>query len=190
MHEDVLAISKDLLGKYLVTQINGHKTVGKIVETEAYIAPDDRASHAYQWKRSPKNDTMYAIGGTCYMYICYGIHHLCNVITGPEGLPHAVLLRAIEPVENIPAMLERRNMTSVKKNLSGGPGLLSQALGLHKDHDTSDLTKQKVVWIEEGETIAEENIVQTTRIGIETAKEAVDYPYRFYIKDNPWVSRK
>jgi len=188
--EDILHISRQLLGKTICTKVQGKLTTARITELEAYIAPDDRASHAYQWKRTPRNETMYARPGTCYMYICYGIHHLCNVVTGPENLPHAILLRAVEPLTGEDTMLQRRGMSKIKKNLTAGPGLLSQALGLDKSYDATDLTVKKLLWIEDAETISEQDIVQTVRIGIDSAGKAVHYPYRFYIKNNPWVSKK
>jgi len=166
-----------------------------ITETEAYKAPDDRASHAYKYRRTPRCESMYAIGGTCYMYICYGIHDMCNVVTGPVNLPHAVLIRAVEPVDAIDLMLERRRLQrkpdgSIPRNLCAGPGLLCQALGLHRGDDGEDLTVQKRVWIEPSETLSAIPIVQTTRIGIGSSGDAVNYPYRFYIKDNLWVSQR
>lgn len=187
---DTLTIAKDLLGKVLRTHIDGQHCSAMITETEAYLAPEDRASHAYQYRRTTRNESMYAIGGTCYMYICYGIHQMFNIATGPVEHPHAILIRAVEPISGIDTMLRRRSLTSVKKNLTAGPGLLCQAMGLDKSFDGHDLTKGKLVWIERRETIRSAEIVQTTRIGIDSCGEAVQYPYRFYIKDNPWVSKK
>ena len=135
LHEDVVALAKDLLGKILVTRFDDQLCRARIVETEAYEAPEDSASHAYNWKRSPRNESMYAEGGTLYMYICYGIHQMTNVVTGPKDLPHAVLIRAVEPLEGLEVMKSRRKLTELRRNLTAGPGLLSEAMGLHKRHD-------------------------------------------------------
>ncbi len=191
----VLTVAQELLGAYLCTQNDEGLTRAIITETEAYIAPEDRASHAYDYRRTPRCESMYAIGGTCYMYICYGIHDMCNVVTGPVDLPHAVLIRSVEPIDGVDLMLQRRQLRrradgSLPRNLCAGPGLLCQALGLSKAHDGEDLTVQKRVWIEPRETMSAIPIVQTTRIGIGSSGIAVDYPYRFYIKDNPWVSQR
>lgn len=132
---DVVAVAKQLLGKVVVTHINEGLTKGRIVETEAYRAPDDRACHAWNNRRTKRTETMFARGGTAYVYLCYGIHHLFNVVTGPEGTAHAVLIRGIEPLYNLDLMLSRRNMEQVRPQLSGGPGVLSKALGITTDLD-------------------------------------------------------
>ena len=116
LREDVVQISKDLLGKYLVTNFDQKITVGKIVETEAYRAPDDKACHAYGNKLTNRTKTMFEKGGTSYVYLCYGVHHLFNVVTAPKGIAHAILIRGVEPVENVTAMLQRRNFAKLKYN--------------------------------------------------------------------------
>ena len=128
--DDVLVISRDLLGKRLCTDIDGSLTTGIIIETEAYAGVTDRASHAYQGKRTSRTEIKYANGGTAYINICYGIHHLFNVVTNVEGIPHAILIRAIEPKDGIDIMLKRRKMTQPLIRLTSGPGVLSQALGI------------------------------------------------------------
>ena len=132
--EDVLAISHELLGKVLCTNFNGSLTTGIIVETEAYAGVADRASHAYGGRRTNRTEVMYSPPGTAYVYLCYGIHHLFNVVTNVEGVPHAVLIRAIEPIEGIDIMLQRRKMSKLLPKLTAGPGILSQALGISTQH--------------------------------------------------------
>jgi DNA-3-methyladenine glycosylase len=126
--DDVLTISKELLGKVIVTRFDGILTSGMIVETEAYRGPEDRASHAWNNRYTARTKTMFEKGGTAYIYRCYGIHHLFNVVTAGEGVPHAVLIRAIAPLDNIEAMLERRKFERLKPQLTMGPGTLSMAL--------------------------------------------------------------
>ncbi|HQW03592.1 MAG TPA: DNA-3-methyladenine glycosylase, partial [Saprospiraceae bacterium] len=127
---EVTALAKDLLGKYLVTEINGIRCSGKIVETEAYRGPDDKACHAYNNRRTPRTEVMYKSGGVAYIYICYGMHHLMNIVTGPKDNAHAVLIRALEPAEGVETMAERRQMQASDFRLTKGPGALSLAMGL------------------------------------------------------------
>src|ERR1700739_2187259 len=119
LQEDVVLVAKDLLGKGLCTHINGKFTSGIITETEAYAGVFDKASHAFGGKRTPRNENMYARGGTLYVYLCYGIHHLFNVVTNNEDIPHAVLIRAIKPLEGIETILKRRKQKTLAKNTSG-----------------------------------------------------------------------
>ncbi len=128
--EDVITISRELLGKVLCTNVDGKLTTGIIVETEAYAGVTDRASHAYGGRQTRRTKTMYAPGGTAYVYLCYGIHHLFNVVTNMEGVPHAVLIRAIQPQDGIDIMLQRRNMKNLLAKLTSGPGILSKAMGI------------------------------------------------------------
>jgi len=146
--ENVLTISRELLGKILCTNFKGTLTTGIIVETEAYAGVDDMASHAYGGKRTDRTETMYAKAGTAYVYLCYGIHHLFNVVTNAEGIPHAILIRAIEPMEGIDNMLKRRKMDTLKTNLTSGPGILSQALGIQTSHSGISLLGDEI-WIED-----------------------------------------
>ncbi|HFA49066.1 MAG TPA: DNA-3-methyladenine glycosylase [Bacteroidetes bacterium] len=188
--EDVVQISKDLLGKYLVTHINGKLTAGKIVETEAYRAPDDKASHAYNNRRTARTETMFAEGGKAYVYLCYGIHHMFNIVTGKKDMPHAVLLRGLQPVDNIEAMLLRRNMGKIERRLTAGPGMLSQALGIKTSFSGTDLTTaDSPIWLEDrGEAIAENNILASPRVGIGYAEECIGWPWRFRVKGSKWTS--
>ena len=128
LRTDVVQISKDLLGKYLFTKIDNKITAGIITETEAYAGITDKASHAYNNRRTARTEIMFAKGGISYVYLCYGIHHLFNVVTNVEDVPHAVLIRAVKPIEGIEAILKRRNSKEIHSRISGGPGTVSQAL--------------------------------------------------------------
>lgn len=189
--DDTVQIAQDLLGLELVTQFDGQLTVGRIVETEAYKAPEDKACHAYLNRNTKRTKTMFLPGGVAYIYLCYGIHHLFNVVTGPEGSAHAVLIRAVEPVEGIERMQQRRGFERVKPQLTAGPGVLSKALGLHKDWDgVSLIDPQSPVHIRRPQAAAEQStILAGPRIGIDYAEECAAWPWRFYFKDNRWVSK-
>lgn len=150
LRDDVVQIAQDLLGKFLITELDGERTVGKIVETEAYRGPEDKASHAYSNRRTRRTEVMFAEGGTAYVYLCYGIHHLFNVVTNVKDIPHAVLIRAVEPVENIETMLLRRNIKVLKPNVTGGPGALSQAMGITTAYSgVSLIAESSVIRIED-----------------------------------------
>ena len=189
---DVTFIARDLLGKVLVTQIEGQHTAGIIVETEAYRGPDDKACHAYNHRRTPRTEVMYAPGGVAYIYVCYGMHHLMNVVTGPEEFAHAVLIRALEPIEGIDLMAQRRKMAPHDSRLTKGPGALSVALGLTSAlSGTSLLQAHAPVWIEDRQvSFSPEAICQGPRIGVESAGEAAHWPWRFFVKGNRYVSAK
>lgn len=190
LRDDVVQIAKDLLGKILYTYIDEHLTAGKIVETEAYCGATDKACHAHCQKFTQRTQVMFEEGGKAYVYLCYGMHHLFNVVTNTQGNADAVLIRAIEPVEGIEKMLERRNFKELKYNLTAGPGTLTKALRIDKTHYGEDLLGN-TIWIAENELSQETfEIVSTTRIGIEYAQEDALLPWRFYIKNNKWVSRK
>lgn len=191
LQDDILAISKELLGKYLVTKFQGVQTAGRIVETEAYDGTSDRASHAYKHKRTKRTEVMFQEGGVAYVYLCYGIHHLFNIITSKKDVPHAILIRAVEPVEGIDTMRKRRNKDKVQRNLTAGPGTVSQALGISiAFHGTSLVQKKNKIWLEDrGESIAEQAIISGPRVGIDYAGDDVNLPWRFRIKDNKWTSR-
>ncbi len=189
-HPNPVQVAKDLLGKYLVTHFEGEITSGKIVETEAYRAPDDRACHAFANRRTTRTEVMFAEGGRAYVYLCYGIHHLFNVVTGPADAAHAVLIRAIEPIDNVELMLARRQMVKLERRLTAGPGALTEALGIRTAHTgLSLLDPTGPIWLEDrGEVVLEENIVASPRVGVAYAKECADWPWRFRIKDSPWTS--
>lgn len=188
LNEDVLFLAKDLLGKKLFSNINGHLTGGIIVETEAYQAPEDKASHAFGNKRTPRTEPFYLEGGIAYVYLCYGIHNLFNIVTNKENIPHAILIRAIEPSEGIEIMLERRRRIKISSDLTAGPGALSVALGINVNHNKEDLTGN-TIWLEDNLKVIDESIIKGPRVGVAYAGEWASMPWRFKIKDNHWVSK-
>jgi DNA-3-methyladenine glycosylase len=189
LREDVIEISKELLGKVLVTDLGGGITSGIIVETEAYMAPEDKASHAWNGRRTARTEIFYCEGGRSYVYLCYGIHNLFNIITNKADIPHAILIRAAEPVEGIDLMLHRRKKTKKDFSLTSGPGSLSLAFGISKIHNNIDITGSQI-WIEDkGLLVKKSDIVAGPRIGVDYAGEWASRPMRFTIRDNPWVSR-
>lgn len=178
-----------LLGKQLFTNIHGELTGGVIVETEAYNGITDKASHAYRGRLTNRTKTMYEAGGVSYVYLCYGIHYLFNIVTGPKDVPHAVLIRGIEPIVGLDIMLQRRNMSTIKPNISAGPGVLCKALGINKRLNGSELIGNEI-WIEEKEIQIEPyQIVSSERIGVAYAQEDALLPWRYYIKGNKFVSK-
>ncbi|NNE28193.1 MAG: DNA-3-methyladenine glycosylase [Saprospiraceae bacterium] len=186
--DDVVTAAQKLLGQYLVTEFNGKITAGRIVETEAYRAPEDKASHAYNYRRTARTEVMFGPSGNAYVYLCYGIHHLFNIICGPPGTPHAVLIRAIEPTHGLKTMMDRRKMTKLKPQLTAGPGVLSRALGITKELSGVPLfNKESMIWIGKGERTSFQ-IHSSPRVGIDYAGEWVDKPWRFRIKGNPYTS--
>jgi DNA-3-methyladenine glycosylase len=189
LRENVLTISKELLGKFLYTNFNGQLTGGMITETEAYKAPEDKASHAYGGRRTERSSIFYERGGITYVYLCYGIHNLFNVVTNEKEIPHAILIRAIEPTEGIEYMLERRKKTKISPVLTCGPGSMSQALGIGKHHNKISLQGNEI-WIEDkGIVIPEKDILKGPRIGVDYAAEYASKPWRFGIRNNIWISK-
>jgi len=179
LREDVVEISRDLLGKYLCSKIQGVLTTGIITETEAYAGVEDRASHAFGNKRTKRTEVMYAKGGVAYVYLCYGIHHLFNIVTNRENVPHAVLIRAIQPVDGLEMMAKRRNTKN--KLITNGPGTISQALGIRTQHSGIDLQGDEI-WLEDnGIHIPDRVVIIGPRVGVEYAKEDARLPYRFRI---------
>lgn len=184
LQDDVLLIARDLIGKVLCTKIKGVLTSGIITETEAYNGFPDRASHAFNGKRTPRNEQMYGPGGTAYVYFCYGIHSLFNVVTNVRDVPHAVLIRGIKPMEGIEVMLYRRGKLKEEKTLSTGPGSVSKALGIQVSHNGTDLQGNRI-WIDDrGIKISQKLIQITPRIGVDYAGEAALYPYRFIVNNS------
>ncbi|MEJ5105679.1 DNA-3-methyladenine glycosylase [Chryseobacterium sp. MYb328] len=187
--QDVLFLAQDLLGKVLFTEINGEITAGIIVETEAYNGVYDKASHAYGGRRTDRTETLYSHGGISYVYLCYGIHHLFNVVTSVEDEPHAVLVRAIEPLIGTEIMENRRNMPASKAVISSGPGSAAKALGIDRSFNKKDLTGNEI-WIEDrGIQYPSEDIVTGPRIGVAYAQEDALLPWRFFVKGNKYVSK-
>lgn len=185
---DVTAIAKELLGATLFTQVGDHLTGGKIVETEAY-SEREKACHAHLGKKTGRTRIFFEPGGVAYVYLCYGIHHLFNVITHEADQGDAVLIRAIEPITGIDIMQKRRAMSHTDKRLTGGPGRLSQALGIDKRLYGASMQGPDV-WIEPPQNISDPlTIVSGPRIGIDYAGEDKDLPWRYWLKGNRWVSR-
>ncbi|MFY8107458.1 MAG: DNA-3-methyladenine glycosylase [Bacteroidia bacterium] len=187
LKDDVIQIAKDLLGKELLTNFDGKICSGYIVETEAYAGITDKASHAYGGKFTKRTQTMYLEGGTCYVYLCYGIHSLFNIVTNVSGIPHAVLIRAVQPLKGIDTMFERRPQSKNVRNLANGPGSLSKALGISTFHNELKMSSNQI-WLEEGLNIKKKQIIASPRVGVAYAKEDALLPYRFRIKDNPFCS--
>ena len=187
---DALRIARELLGKRLVVPSpTGERVSGRIVEMEAYLGVTDKASHAYGGRRTRRTETMYKPGGTAYVYFVYGMHHQFNVVTGPAGVPHAVLVRAVEPVEGVELMRRRRAFKN-ERELTSGPGKLCQALAISRSHDGEDLTGTRI-WIEDvGAKIKSDDIASGPRVGIAYADEDALKPWRFWLKDSAFVSRK
>ena len=182
-HHDVVQLSRDLIGKYLFTCLEPEKVVtgGMIIETEAYRGVDDRASHAYNNKRTPRTEVMFSKGGVAYIYFCYGIHHLFNVVTNKEGVPHAVLIRAIQPEVGVDVMVRRRGKKSAIPTLTSGPGSVCQALGMTRQQTGISLTSDSI-WLEDrGVLIPDDQIQVTPRIGVDYAKEDAFKPWRFVL---------
>ena len=186
--EDVVQIARDLLGKIIITKFDGVSTSGKITETEAYIGLTDKASHSFGGKRTLRNENMYAAAGTTYVYICYGMHHLFNVVSNAKNIPDAVLIRAIEPLSGIEIMLERTGKLKPDSTLTKGPGNAAKALGISKNHSGINLLKDEIYIADDGLIIEQSLIGTSSRIGVESSGDAALKPYRFYVKDNRFVS--
>lgn len=186
---NVLGVARDLLGKLLVVPAaRGERVSGMIVEVEAYRGPEDRASHAYGGRRTRRTETMYGQGGVAYVYFVYGMYYQFNVVSNVADIPHAILVRALQPVEGIERMRERRHQHP-DHNLTNGPGKLCIALGIDRTLDNADLSGERV-WLEEYEAISPRRIAKGPRIGIDYAEDWIEKPWRFWIRDNSYVSRK
>ena len=189
LNNDVVHLAKSLIGKYLFTCIDNIVTGGYIVETEAYNGVIDRASHAFGNRNTPRTSNMFMEGGIAYIYLCYGIHEMFNVVTSVEGQPHAILIRAIDPTDGIEAMLWRRNMETLKPNITRGPGSVAKALGISRAINAISL-QSDTLWIEDrGLVIPDESIASAPRIGVDYAGDDALLPYRFYVKGNVYVSK-
>jgi DNA-3-methyladenine glycosylase len=197
LREDTLQITRELLGKTMVVPTEtGERVSGIIVEAEAYLGAIDKAAHSYGNRRTARTETMFAIGGTSYIFFIYGMYFQFNVVVGAVGTPHAVLIRAVEPVEGVEIMRERRaaksknpNAKMPDKNLTSGPGKLCIAFGIDKTYNNEDLLGNRV-WLEEGKSFSDAEITSGKRIGIDYAEEYVEKPWRFWVKDNLFVSKR
>lgn len=187
-NRNVLEVAYSLLGKTLVVRDNKTIYRAKIVETEAYNGVVDKASHAYGGRYTTRTKTMYLEGGHAYVYLCYGIHNLFNVVTGREGQPQAVLIRAVEPLAGISQMLINRDLSTPVPRMTSGPGAFTQAVNITRNDNGISLLADRI-WIENAEEIPYESIVSTSRIGVDYAGQDALLPYRYYIRDNPYVSK-
>ncbi len=189
LNSDVVGLARDLIGKYLFTRIDGSITGGYIVETEAYNGIIDKASHAYGNRKTARTNTMFQKGGIAYVYLCYGIHEMLNIVTSVEGEPHAILIRAIQPTIGLDTMQLRRNMPVLKPNITRGPGSVAKALGIGRKLNAISLQSDEL-WIEDqGLKFDNESLIAGPRIGVAYAAEDALLPYRFYVKCNPYVSK-
>ena len=186
--EDAVQIARELLGKKVFSMAGSVLTGGIIVETEAYKGPEDRGSHAWNNRRTNRTEVMYSAGGVAYMYICYGIHDMLNIVTGPADTSHAILIRAIEPETGLDIMRARRNIYDNDIRLCQGPGALAQALGLTKAFNGKSLQDNEV-WIEDNDPVQDEKIAASARIGMNFDGPYKVIPWRFYIRGNKYVSR-
>lgn len=187
LSEDVVAVARSLVGKLLTTSLSDGVTTGRIVETEAYAGVADRASHAYGGRRTVRTEVMYREGGTAYVYLCYGMHHLTNVVTHREGIPHAVLIRALEPLDGLDIMRARSGGRLPDRQLCSGPGRLSKAMGIRTAHTGMRLDTPAFCILDDGYTPSR-SIVATARIGVDYAGEDARLPYRYILEGHPSVS--
>ncbi len=191
---DVTELARRTLGKVLVTRFEGAITSGIITETEAYAGVTDRASHAFGGRRTNRTEIMYRIGGTAYIYLCYGIHSLFNIVTNHEDIPHAILIRGIIPLDGKKIMASRTRGGKISENSGNGPGKLAVLLGIHYQHSGIDLTggagaEEDAIWIEDrGFIIEDQEILTSTRIGVGYAGDDALLPWRFHI--NPAALKK
>lgn len=187
---DVLRIARELLGKVIVTRFDGQVTTARIVETEAYAGEGDRASHAWGGRRTNRTEVMYGVGGTAYVYLCYGIHQMFNVVTNQLGIPHAILVRAAEPLEGIDVMLQRTGKKQLDNTLTKGPGNVAKALGIFTRHTGFHLQSDELFIADDDFKVRKSDIVATPRIGVDYAGDDAALPYRFIVHGNPYVSGK
>jgi len=188
--KDVVKMAKELLGKILVTNWKGVTTSGRIVECEAYAGVMDRASHAWSGRRTGRNEIMFGEAGYAYVYLCYGIHHLFNVVTNSPGIPHAILVRALDPIEGVEKMLQRTNKKKLDHTLTRGPGNVSKSLGIQTKHSGLSLLGDRIFITDDGGKYTRMEIASSPRIGVDYAGDDALLPYRFYVKGNPNVSGK
>jgi DNA-3-methyladenine glycosylase len=187
---DVVAITKELIGKILVTNFDSKLTAGRIVEAEAYNGPFDKAAHSYNNRRTKRTEVMFAKGGVAYIYLIYGIHQMFNVVTNTEGIPNAILIRALEPIAGVDVMLERSAKTIHGFDLTRGPGNVAKALGFHTSQTGMSLQTDQLYIADDGFAYNDADILATTRVGVDYAGEDALLPYRFIVKENKYVSGK
>ena len=187
---DVVALTKELVGKILVTNFEQKLTAGRIVEAEAYNGPFDKASHSYNNRRTKRTEVMYSAGGIAYIYLCYGIHQMFNVVTNVKDIPNAILIRALEPLAGVDVMLERTKKTIHSFDLTRGPGNVAKALGFHTSQTGMSLQSDELYIADDNFRYNEVDIIATPRIGVDYAAEDALLPYRFIVKGNKYVSGK
>ena len=188
--DNVLQVAEELMGKILVTKKDGITTSGRIVECEAYAGVADKASHAFGGRRTNRNEVMYGKAGVAYVYLCYGIHHLFNVVTNVENTPHAVLIRSLAPLKGVADMLLRTGKMQLDNSLTRGPGNVSKALGIYTTDSGTLLTGKDIFLADDDFVYPKNEILTSPRIGVDYAGADALLPYRFYIKGNPFVSGK
>lgn len=189
LRHDVVQVARELLGKVLVTAWNGEITAGRIVETEAYAGELDKASHAYRG-RTPRTAVMFGEGGVAYVYLCYGLHQMFNIVTNTEGMPHAILIRALEPLTGIELMLQRTGKKVLDHTLTRGPGNVGKAMGFHTKQCGLSLQSEELFIGADDYILEEDSIGISPRIGVDYAGEDALLPYRFFIRGNKFVSGK
>lgn len=187
---NVLQVARELMGKVVVTKWEGIVTSGRIVECEAYAGVTDRASHASGGRRTRRTEIIYAPGGVAYVYLCYGIHQMFNIVTNQENIPHAILVRALEPLKGVDEMLRRTSKPLPDHTLTRGPGNVCKALGIHTLHTGLSLRSRELFIADDGFVFSSPEIKTSPRIGVDYAGTDALLPYRFYIKGNPYVSGK
>jgi DNA-3-methyladenine glycosylase len=187
LRDDVVQIAKDLLGKVLVTAWDGVQTSGRIVETEAYAGTIDRASHAYKG-RTKRTNVIFGEGGRTYVYLCYGLHQMFNIVTSAEDRAHVVLIRALEPLSGVEHMLRRTGKKVADVTLTRGPGNVGKAMGFHTSQCGELLTGENLYIMDDGFEVNDEMIGISPRIGVAYAGEHALWDYRFFIKGHPCVS--
>lgn len=187
--EDVVQLAQELLGKILVTEWDGARTTGRIVETEAYAGLHDKASHAYRGK-TPRTEVLFDTTGTAYIYLCYGLHQMFNIATNKAGIPHAILIRAVEPLDGIEIMLQRTGKKVPDASLTRGPGNVGKAFGFHRSQSGLSLQSETLFIADDGFKPHKDAVGISPRIGVDYAGADALLPYRFYIKGNPYVSGK
>ncbi|MFN6963935.1 MAG: DNA-3-methyladenine glycosylase [Pyrinomonadaceae bacterium] len=189
LRDDTTRVARDLLGRLLVVPAaDGARVSGMIVETEAYLGREDKAAHSYGGRRTARTEITYAEGGRVYVFFVYGMYHQLNIVTGPADHPHVVLIRAVEPVDGVELMRERRGARVKDRDLTSGPGKLCIALGIDKTFYGEDLLGDRI-WVEEYRKIRMAEAASGPRVGIDYAEEFVDVPWRFWVRGNEFVSR-
>lgn len=189
LRNDVVKIAQDLLGKILVTNWNGEYTSGRIVETEAYAGEADKASHASKG-RTARTEVMFEQGGKAYVYLCYGIHQMFNIVTNKKGIPHAILIRGVEPINGIDIMLARTGKKKLDETLTRGPGNVGKAFGFHTSQCGLLVTSKELFIADDGFVVTKSMTGTSARIGVGYAGDHAEWHYRFFIKGNKYVSGK